>query len=62
MQARITKCYLIEITDDDGKEIESDFSFLSYHETKKQAQEMMERCEKWGATRPGALQSQRQKM
>lgn len=38
---RITKCYLIEIVDKDGKEINSDFSFLNYQETKKQAQNML---------------------
>ena len=33
-QVRITKCYLIEICGKDGKELQSDFSFLTYHESK----------------------------
>ena len=36
MKIRITKCYLVEVTDDNGKEITSDFSFG----TKDQAMEL----------------------
>ena len=38
---RITKCYLIEICDKDGKELISDFCFNNYRETKLQAEKMM---------------------
>lgn len=39
-KVRITKCYLIEICDKDGNELESDYSFVSYQDAKKLAQEM----------------------
>lgn len=39
----ITKAYLIAIVDKDGNEIDSDWSFLNYNETKKQAEKMLER-------------------
>ena len=39
-KVRITKCYLIEICDKDGKELEHDFSFMSYHEAKEQGEQM----------------------
>ena len=39
-KVRITKCYLIEICDNDGNELESEYSFMNYQEVKKQAQEM----------------------
>lgn len=37
---RITKCYLIEICDKDDKALDSDFSFLNYHDTKIKAEKM----------------------
>ena len=39
-KVRITKCYLIEICDKDGNELESEYSFMNHQEVKKQAQEM----------------------
>ncbi len=38
---RITKCYLIEICDKDGKELESEYTFVSYQDAKKLAQQML---------------------
>lgn len=40
VKARITKCYLIEIIDKDGNELESDYSFVSYQDAKKIGQRM----------------------
>ena len=37
---RITKCYLIELCDNDGNELESEYSFMGYQEVKKEAQQM----------------------
>ena len=42
---RITKCYLIEICDKDGKELISDFCFGNYHDTKLQAEKMKKEYE-----------------
>lgn len=41
-KVRITKCYLIEICDKDGNELECDYSFVSYQDAKKIAQRMKE--------------------
>lgn len=38
---RITKCYLIEVIDEDGKELKGDFSFTSYCDTEKKAEQMV---------------------
>lgn len=38
---RITKCYMIEVIDKDGKELKSDFSFTLYRDTKKKAEQMV---------------------
>ena len=42
VNVRITQCYLIEVIDKDGKELDHDFCFLTYGETKKQARKMLE--------------------
>lgn len=42
MKKRITKCYLVEIIDDEGKEIKSDFCFG----TKKDCEILAEKLEK----------------
>lgn len=39
-KVRITKCYLVEICDKDGNELESDYTFVSYKDAKKLAQQM----------------------
>lgn len=39
-KVRITKCYLIELCDSEGKEITSDFCFLPYHKAKEQGEKM----------------------
>ena len=39
---RITQCYLIEVINKGGKELESDFCFLTYGEAKKQGKRMLE--------------------
>lgn len=39
-KVRITKCYLIEICDKEGNELQCDYSFVSYQDTKKLAQQM----------------------
>lgn len=41
IKIRITKCYLIEICDKDGKELISDFCFGNYHESKEQGERML---------------------
>lgn len=40
VKVRITKCYLIEICDKEGNELESDYCFMNYQDAKKQAQQM----------------------
>lgn len=47
---KITKAYHIAIEDEDGYEVASDWSFLDYKETKKQADKLLaetEQKEKW---------------
>ena len=39
-KVRITKCYLIEVCDKNGKELISDFCFGDYHESKTRAEKM----------------------
>ena len=42
---KITKAYHIAIEDKDGYEVASDWSFLDYKETKKQAEKMLAEVE-----------------
>ncbi len=39
-KVRITKCYLIEVCDKDGKELDSDFFFGNYQDAKLQGEIM----------------------
>ena len=39
-KVRITKCYLVEICDKDGNELESEYTFVSYQDAKKLAQQL----------------------
>lgn len=55
---KITKAYHIAIEDKDGYEVDSDWSFFDYKETKKQAEKMLAEVErsmsadKVGGTKP----------
>lgn len=40
-KVRITKCYLVEICDKDGNELESEYTFVSYQDAKKLGQQMI---------------------
>ena len=43
---KITKAYHIAIEDKDGYEVDSDWSFFDYTETKKQAEKMLAEVER----------------
>ena len=44
-KAKITKAYLITIEDKDGYEVATDWSFLDYTETKREAEKLLRNYE-----------------
>lgn len=39
-KVRISKCYLVEICDKDGNELDSEYTFVSYQDAKKLGQQL----------------------
>lgn len=51
MKIRLTKCWLVEVTDDNGKEITYDFSFGNKEDAKKLGEKLKVEMENHTATK-----------